>query len=104
MTVYVNFDIKTFIIYTENHLKKIIIGIDNEIESIFEWLGLQYIIISNFEKNTINKTFNCIIKSNLNKNFEREIEGELNKIYIAIEIENTNKIYKNLYNPYLFKN
>ena len=104
MTVYVNFDIKTFITYTENHLKKIIIGIDNEIESIFEWLGLQYIIISNFEKNTINKTFNCIIKSNLNKNFEREIEGELNKIYIAIEIENTNKIYKNLYNPYLFKN
>ena len=102
MTVNMSFDIKTFITFTENKLSKIKIGIDNENESIFEWIGLQNILINNFEKEIINKTFNCIIKYKLNEDFEREIEYELNKIYIEIQIEDSTIKYNYLYNSLIY--
>ena len=101
MTVNMSFDIKTFITFTENKLSEIKIGIDNKNESIFEWIGLQDIMINNFEKDIINKTFNCIIKYKLNEDFEREIEYELNKIYIEIQIEDSTTKFNYLYNSYL---
>ena len=103
MTVNMSFDIKTFITFTENKLSEIKIGIDNKNESIFEWIGLQDIMINNFEKDIINKTFNCIIKYKLNEDFEREIEYELNKIYIEIQIEDSTTKFNYLYNSYLLK-
>ena len=102
MTVNMSFDIKTFITFTENKLSKIKIGIDNENESIFEWIGLQNILINNFEKEIINKTFNCIIKYKLNEDIEREIEYELNKIYIEIQIEDSTIKYNYLYNSLIY--
>ncbi len=101
MTVNMSFDIKTFYTFTENKLSEIKIGIDNKNESIFEWIGLQDIMINNFEKDIINKTFNCIIKYKLNEDFEREIEYELNKIYIEIQIEDSTTKFNYLYNSYL---
>jgi hypothetical protein len=103
-SVNVELELKKLITNLKLQLINIKIGIDNQIETIFEWIGLKLYKIKNFDIKVINKTFYCIVLNKFKSNFDKEFDYELNKIYIEIEtIEHF--IFKNsyLYNSFYTK-
>ena len=80
------------------------VGIESQIENIFEWIGLKQYTIKNLNIKIINKTLNCRVLNKDKSTYSKEFEEELNKIYIEIEtIEHF--IFKNsyLYNSFYTK-
>ena len=98
-TVNIELELKKFVTNLKIKLINIKIGIDNQIETIFEWIGLKQYKIKNFNINVVNKTLNCIVLNKVKSTLYKEFEDELNKIYIEIEtIEHFIFKYSYLYN------
>ena len=103
-SVNVELELKKLITNLKLQLINIKIGIDNQIETIFEWIGLKLYKIKNFDIKVINKTFYCIVLNKFKSNFDKEFDYELNKIYIEIEtIEHFIFRNSNLYNSIFVK-